>query len=848
MMKRIAIGLGAATAVVFGAFGVWLPSSSDPKTYAEIAGEAAGAVQGPRFAALLDRWSQTHEARGGDRNVTIQLAGAVTPGHTQAAPVAGAGLARLNVIDGRVDVQVDGSAAGKSYDVWLVDQRPAAGSSASFEPSDSYLNAGTLQPADGSLRLVAELGPAAFTSFQVDAVVVTESGKNPSEQIVYQGHSDLFQTLYTATRSPELFAMSDFVAPDAFPASGRPLIGENVAYAQDVDLEQLRNFGATQDERRQLVNVNRAVVTNQMVAMGARLFIGETFNGNGRTCETCHNFLDNITLSVTDVQLRSDQDALFVSEFNPAFAPRIVNNQMVFLQDNPVAVRVSARMGVFEDGVDKNPLQRAVPHLQALVTSRSPVAPALAQQVPVEIMIPQAAATRFGTFFPGGPVVAPGPGQMMGPLNSVVIGDAAGRIGPAVDNTFSIGLRQGWGGDLGIEPVLNLFGDDVGTVIGAVATLLARTPARVPGTDFRVPTPAEINAIVAFYLSLGRQQIVDLKAFQFSDPRAARGSLIFQNDGVMPVMDAAGQPVAAGKCNACHFSMSSRANPIEFSALCNQIAIGGMLNIDLDAQTAPADPDDIPQCALTNFNFATGVENNTDVADTMSMQMFGVPVQPDGGFGRLPHIDQVCKGGRPGAFGGVAGFPVPGTRIMPGDCQELFNPPVLVEAADTGPFFHDNTATTIEDAIAFYLSDVFAQSPGGQVLSVVTPSPNPNRPININAGDIQQLAAFFRAMNAQNNLRLALDLLTGSQTGGISQQARRQLARVARAEVEDAISVLADGQLSTDVMVQLLGLRNRMNRAVTEGNEGNTTQLINGLTTALNGLVTLQGNPVLQAP
>jgi hypothetical protein len=189
----------------------------------------------------------------------------------------------------------------------------------------------------------------------------------------------------------------------------------------------------------------------------------------------------------------------------------------------------------------------------------------------------------------------------------------------------------------------------------------------------------------------------------------------------------------------------------------------------------------------------------------------------------------------------VAGFAIPNTGIMMGDCQELFNPPVLIEAADTGPFFHDNTATTIEEAIGFYNTEVFGMSPGGRILSAVTPSPNTMRPINLNAGDIQQLAAFFRAMNAQNNLRLAMDALQGAQGNGVSMMAKQQLARVARADVQDAITDLESSQINSTVLMQLIGLRDQLTPFVQSGT-GNLGQIATGLQNALNGIVRTQGN------
>src|SRR5678816_490194 len=96
----------------------------------------------------------------------------------------------------------------------------------------------------------------------------------------------------------------------------------------------------------------------------------------------------------------------------------------------------------------------------------------------------------------------------------------------------------------------------------------------------------------------------------------------------------------------------------------------------------------------------------------------------DGGFGTTAQAD--------GSFG-----------------DGTFNAPPLIEAADTGPFFHTavtisgasahNTAvaTTIEEAIAFYDSPAFNNSPSGQAV-----------PINLTAAEIDNIGRFLRGVNA----------------------------------------------------------------------------------------------------
>jgi hypothetical protein len=55
---------------------------------------------------------------------------------------------------------------------------------------------------------------------------------------------------------------------------------------------------------------------------------------------------------------------------------------------------------------------------------------------------------------------------------------------------------------------------------------------------------------------------------------------------------------------------------------------------------------------------------------------------------------------------------------FPGD--GTFNTPPLVEAADTGPLFHNNSVETVEGAVAFYNGAAFNNSPAGRVLAQAT--------------------------------------------------------------------------------------------------------------------------------
>ena len=80
-----------------------------------------------------------------------------------------------------------------------------------------------------------------------------------------------------------------------------------------------------------------------------------------------------------------------------------------------------------------------------------------------------------------------------------------------------------------------------------------------------------------------------------------------------------------------------------------------------------------------------------------------------------------------------------------------FNTPSIIEAADTPPFFHNNSVATIEDAVSFYTSATFNASPASDF-----------RRLRSRRDQVNQIAAFLRALNAVDNIANAQRSLTGA--------------------------------------------------------------------------------------
>jgi mono/diheme cytochrome c family protein len=187
---------------------------------------------------------------------------------------------------------------------------------------------------------------------------------------------------------------------------------------------------------------------------------------------------------------------------------------------------------------------------------------------------------------------------------------------------------------------------------------------------------------------------------------------------------------------------------------------------------ANADPQ-IFGAGAGNRSFDTGVEDLPD----QPADLTGELVPPDDGFG------------------------------VPGNGE--FNTPSLVEAADTGPFFHNNSVETLEGAVAFYNGDAFTGSPAGQLLIGATGSA-----INLDATQVVAVAAFLRVINALENIRASIDLLENSRAREVSRDRSRVLKQRANFETNDAIQVLAGGGLHPDAVAHLESARAETVRAL----------------------------------
>ncbi len=491
-------------------------------------------------------WRASFEQGGGDRNLVIAL------GWSNGFSIentAATGLARLDLVNGFVRVEVEKLTSPGAWEVWLVDNQDGPGMSAMPERGDRMHRLGTLRRAGDRAKLVAQVPPSLFERFDVDVVAVTPAGSSPDKALLLNGAPTLFQRVYRRERKPQL-------GPSHLPTAVAALFSPRPAFADSI-------FNSL----------------DPLVAQGANLFFNEAFAGNGRTCDTCHVAENNFTIDPDFIAKLPANDPLFVSSNIPVL-DRL--EDAILLRELGL-IRVNA--DGFED-INNKFVMRAVPHLLGL--------------------------SRYLV-----------PGNQATPPNQ----------------------RLGWGGD---------GAPGSGTLrefpIGAITQHMTKTLGRVVGTDFRLPTDAELDALEAFSLAIGRQDFPDIEALRLKGAVPEKGRQLFLSE--------------KSQCTFCHINAGANG------------------------------PDD------TNRNFDIGIGKLPDHPANLLVPG-GLP--PDGGFGRTPLFDTVT-----GEFLGFGDF----DPVEDGNMRR-FNSQAAIEAVDTGPFFHDHAVQTVEESVDFYNSDAFAGSLAG---------------------------------------------------------------------------------------------------------------------------------------
>ncbi len=237
------------------------------------------------------------------------------------------GQVTVDLTTGNVDSTVRLLPDDGVFDLWLIDNQPAPGHTTFAENGDILLKVGTYAPVSGGQGLSLSLGASAFSSFYPDRAFVVRAGESPLDGFILTGPSSLF----TRLRHRQVRFVDEASAP--------------------------RGFNPT-------AAATRVTDVTRMVADGRQLFLEETFNGNGRTCGTCHVEANNFTVDPDLIAMLPSTDPLFVAETTPALSAL----------ENPDLLR---RFGLFlvdADGFDASRgfVFRSAQNVQALANSMAP--------------------------------------------------------------------------------------------------------------------------------------------------------------------------------------------------------------------------------------------------------------------------------------------------------------------------------------------------------------------------------------------------------------------------------------------------------------------------------------------
>jgi cytochrome c peroxidase len=524
--------------------------------------------------ASYEQWKAQQAATEGDRMLVLPLA--YTKG-LSARFTNAHGQARLDLTDGTIAVEVSGLPTKETFDVWLVDNRPGPGQSVRPEPGDHLLRVGRLEPAGEARALRERLGRELLISFKLDLIVVAPAGGDPGADGLLFAAPSLFHRLYYSEQPTTVVATGGKTGTAWSPFS---VLVPRPAWAQ----------------------ASGAIDLQVMVEQGRQLFFEQTFQGNGRTCGTCHDAENNLTIDPAFIARLPKSDPLFVAETQDALKCEDPQAFTGCKFEHPGLMR---KFGLILENVDG----------------------------------------------------FPNPGVMRGVPHTLAMRNSLGVNGNAI----------GWSRDGAPAPgTLRQF------AIGAVTQHFTRSLNRVAGVDFRLPSPAELDAMEAFQFSLGRQTDPNLPSMVFQSSAIEEGKNLFITQG----------------CNACHANAGAK------------VGFG-------------AEPRD-------NRNFDTGVENLLTASQRRDAK--GNVIRP-----------------RDGGLGSAAGTDADGFTFF-GD--GTFNTPVALEGAFKKTFFHNNAVTTLEEAVAFYISDTFDASPQGPALELTT-------------AQVDLVAKFLRVLGAREKIRSA---------------------------------------------------------------------------------------------
>jgi mono/diheme cytochrome c family protein len=685
------------------------------------------------------------------------------------------GIAQLNLEKETVSVRIKGLEDTAIADVWLVDNQPGSIRSVMPEQGDNMVKVGSLQFDGDKAWLDAKI--AGLAEFQLDMIVLARRDGTPGQDGVLYGTTSLFQKIY---HYPNHSTSWKQVAQGGFSlirtAKATGITPPNFFSDLDSDL------------------VNR----------GRDLFFNETFKGNGRSCGTCHREDDNMALGLKTIANLPDDDPLFIVE-QPTRAdgsPNPLYND--YRMEKPALMR---KLGLILENLNgfreidgsftTRVNMRAATHVLSVRTTLAP---------------PPAVAFDDGTL----PVDA----------DDLVFAERTGWSGDGTPTSFHKDFFESNGRDL----TGSLRDFVIGAIIQHYPLTLDRSGLAVDEfgnprqPDFRFATEEELDAIEAFMLSISRQQENDdLNTITLADEVADRGRLNYMGFNVFDPDPNDGRPPL--NCNSCHFNGGANTDPT-FAFVAGVTPNHDLADLGANGGSIPSH----------NRSFGPQVERLADQAGDIIAQEVDDPSVAGNCFNQgLAEVPLIP--------GDVAGTPSAGCDANPLDngfafgfdddiadqraANNRFNAPVVFEAVDNPPFFHGHQINTIEGAVAFYATNRHLRN--GEFLPAIVP---------LNGAQVANVARFLRVMGADFNAASAITL-SRKALGLKKAGARKTNAKLARAEVDDAIELLDPVDLHiTDAVPLFRKARDLLVAASRNGNRNTLNAAVDTMEAAQSSMIT----------
>jgi hypothetical protein len=296
--------------------------------------------------------------------------------------IAMVGEMAVDLQSGAYSVSLSGLTPGQTYSLWLVDRDELD----VIPPvPDTVFKLATVPAVGPTAFLTGQLGLLLPFDFRLDRVVVVP-GILWGDEALGAGTVNVFQKIFFRRVSLENESTGALLFQETTPAPAFSALVPDLAAETDalaplsMSSPFVLGFATPQDQSTasdttpqgwstssdttapaQSTSSNR-VKLDKLISQGATIFFEEKFNGNGRTCGTCHPASNNFTIDKDFIATLPANDPLFVAEFNPALAqlerPKLMRQFGLILEN----------LDGFSDPTRKF-VMRGVPHTEGLQVS-----------------------------------------------------------------------------------------------------------------------------------------------------------------------------------------------------------------------------------------------------------------------------------------------------------------------------------------------------------------------------------------------------------------------------------------------------------------------------------------------